>query len=214
MILVKNLKLKFTKEFYALYDINLNIKKGESVALLGEKNSGKTTLIRTLCKLEKDYTGEIYIKDIPLKKIDFSVDIEMGYVPVSPIFLDKKTVYENLKYVLKCRKISTAQIEEKINNLLIEFNIEKLKDEKINKLTLFQKYLVSLARLSLRNLELVLIDNIFEELNNNEKETIIEIIKKYYLQNKTTLVIATSSNDIAKSLTKRIIKFKLGSIEE
>ena len=214
MILVKNLKLKFTKEFYALYDINLNIKKGESVALLGEKNSGKTTLIRTLCKLEKDYTGEIYIKDIPLKKIDFSVDIEMGYVPVAPIFLDKKTVYENLKYVLKCRKISTAQIEEKINNLLIEFNIEKLKDEKINKLTLFQKYLVSLARLSLRNLELVLIDNIFEELNNNEKETIIEIIKKYYLQNKTTLVIATSSNDIAKSLTKRIIKFKLGSIEE
>lgn len=214
MILVKNLSLKFTKEFYALYDVNLEIKKGEAVALLGEEHSGKTTLLRVLCKLEKDFTGEVYIKDIPLKKVDFSLDVNMGYIPAAPVFFEKKTVYQNLQALLKSRKINKSQREEKINKLLIEYNLEKFRDEKVKNLTLFEKYVLSIARLSLREIELVLIDNIFEKLSQEEYEKICELIKKQFLQNKVTTVIATTSPSVAKDLTKRTIKFKLGSITE
>ena len=214
MILVKNLSLKFTKEFYALYDVNLEIKKGEAVALLGEEHSGKTTLLRVLCKLEKDFTGEVYIKDIPLKKVDFSLDVNMGYIPAAPVFFEKKTVYQNLQAVLKSRKINKSQREEKINKLLIEYNLEKFRDEKVKNLSLFEKYILSIARLSLREIELVLIDNIFEKLSQEEYEKICELIKKQFLQNKVTTVIATTSPSVAKDLTKRTIKFKLGSITE
>lgn len=214
MILVKNLSLKFTKEFYALYDVNLEIKKGEAVALLGEEHSGKTTLLRVLCKLEKDFTGEVYIKDIPLKKVDFSLDVNMGYIPAAPVFFEKKTVYQNLQALLKSRKINKSQREEKINKLLIEYNLEKFRDEKVKNLTLFEKYILSIARLSLREIELVLIDNIFENLSQEEYEKICELIKKQFLQNKVTTVIATTSPSVAKDLTKRTIKFKLGSITE
>ena len=214
MILVKNLSLKFTKEFYALYDVNLEIKKGEAVALLGEEHSGKTTLLRVLCKLEKDFTGEVYIKDIPLKKVDFSLDVNMGYIPAAPVFFDKKTVYQNLQALLKSRKINKSQREEKINKLLIEYNLEKFRDEKVKNLSLFEKYILSIARLSLREIELVLIDNIFEKLSQEEYEKICELIKKQFLQNKVTTVIATTSPSVAKDLTKRTIKFKLGSITE
>ncbi|MCI6573531.1 MAG: ATP-binding cassette domain-containing protein [Firmicutes bacterium] len=214
MILVKNLSLKFTKEFYALYDVNLEIKKGEAVALLGEEHSGKTTLLRVLCKLEKDFTGEVYIKDIPLKKVDFSLDVNMGYIPAAPVFFEKKTVYQNLQALLKSRKINKSQREEKINKLLIEYNFEKFRDEKVKNLSLFEKYILSIARLSLREIELVLIDNIFEKLSQEEYEKICELIKKQFLQNKVTTVIATTSPSVAKDLTKRTIKFKLGSITE
>lgn len=214
MILVKNLSLKFTKEFYALYDVNLEIKKGEAVALLGEEHSGKTTLLRVLCKLEKDFTGEVYIKDIPLKKVDFSLDVNMGYIPAAPVFFEKKTVYQNLQALLKSRKINKSQREEKINKLLIEYNLEKFRDEKLKNLSLFEKYILSIARLSLREIELVLIDNIFEKLSQEEYEKICELIKKQFLQNKVTTVIATTSPSVAKDLTKRTIKFKLGSITE
>lgn len=214
MILVKNLSLKFTKEFYALYDVNLEIKKGEAVALLGEEHSGKTTLLRVLCKLEKDFTGEVYIKDIPLKKVDFSLDVNMGYIPAAPVFFEKKTVYQNLQALLKSRKINKSQREEKINKLLIEYNLEKFRDEKVKNLSLFEKYILSIARLSLREIELVLIDNIFENLSQEEYEKICELIKKQFLQNKVTTVIATTSPSVAKDLTKRTIKFKLGSITE
>lgn len=214
MILVKNLCLKFTKEFFALYDINLEIKKGESVALVGEEHSGKTTFLRVLGKLEKDFTGEVYIKGMPVKKIDFSVDVSMGYIPATPVFFENKTVYQNLHYILKTRKFNKSDSEDKINKMLIEFNLEKLRDEKVKNLTLFEKYVLSIARLTLRDLEIVLIDNIFEKLSSEEFEKISELVKKHFLSKKLTTVVATTSNDVAKTLTKRSIKFKLGSIEE
>ncbi len=213
MIKVKNLCLKYTKEYYALYDVSFEVKKGESVALLGEENSGKTSMLRVLAGLEKPNSGEVYIKDVPLKKIDFSCDVEMGYIPATPVFFPKKTVYENLKYILKTRKYSNSEIEEKINELLINYNMEKLRDEKVCNLTLFEQYVLSIARLSFRKLDIILIDNIFEKLQPEQLEIIESMIVKEYVQNKVTTLVATTSEDIAKILTKRTIRFNLGSIE-
>lgn len=213
MVIAKNVCLKYTKEFFALYDVSFNIKKGETVAFLGEENSGKTTMLRVLAGLEKLESGEVYIKDVPLKKINFECDINMGYIPATPIFFPKKTVYENLKYVLKVRKLNKKEIEEKINKLLIDYNLEKLRDEKVKNLTMFQKYIISFARLSFRELELVLIDNIFDNLNEEQVEIILGLIKKEYISKKITTIIATTSQEIAKGMSKKVINFKLGSID-
>ena len=99
-----------------------------------------------------DITGAVHLKDIPLKKVDFSVDIDMGYVPATPVFFDKKTVYQNLQYILKARKVSKAESEEKINKLLIDFHLEKFRDEKVKNINLFEKYVLSIELLSLRHL--------------------------------------------------------------
>lgn len=212
MILVKNLYLKYIREYFALYDISLEIEDGEKVALVGEEHSGKTSLLRILAKLEKPSKGEVYIKDIPLKKVNFKYDVSAGYLPASPVFFDKKTVYENFKYILKYQKLNEADIENKINDALINFNIETLKDTKIKELTLFEKYLISIARLSFRNLELVMIDNIFDGLNEEEKGKIVAIIKEKFSDKKTTLIVATTDEKIAKELANRSIYFSNGSI--
>ncbi len=213
MIVVKNLSLKFTKEYYALYDVSFEIKKGEAVAFLGPELSGKTTMLRVLAGLEKSNAGEIYIKNMPLKKINFSCDVDMGYIPASPVFFENKTVHQNLYHLLKTRNVDTLEIEDKINKLLIEFNLEKLRDEKVKNLSLFNKYILSIARLSFRKIEIVLIDNIFDKLSDEDLDRIKELIKKEFLANKVTTIIATTSQNICKDLTKRILKFKLGSIE-
>ena len=212
MILVKNLYLKYIREYFALYDISLEIEDGEKVALVGEEHSGKTSLLRILAKLEKPSKGEVYIKDIPLKKVNFKYDVSAGYLPASPVFFDKKTVYENFKYILKYQKLNEADIENKINDALINFNIETLKDTKIKELTLFEKYLISIARLSFRNLELVMIDNIFDGLNEEEKGKIVAIIKEKFSDKKITLIVATTDEKIAKELANRNIYFSNGSI--
>ena len=212
MILVKNLYLKYIREYFALYDITMEVADGEKVALIGEEYSGKTSLLRILAKLEKPTKGEVYIKDIPLKRLNYSYDVSAGYIPASPVFFEKKTVYENFKHILKLQKLTEAEIENKINDALINFNIERLKETKVKELTLYEKYLVSIVRLSFRTLELVLIDNIFDNLSEDDREKILTLISERFLDKKITMVVATTDEKIAKRLACRKIYFSNGSI--
>lgn len=213
MIRVKNLFLKFTREYYALYDVNMDIADGESVAFVGEDDSGKTSLLRVFAKLEKPTKGEVYVKDIPLARLNYKTDISAGYVPATPVFFEKKTVYENFKYILKNWGYEEAEIESKINELIIEYAIEKLKDTKIKDLSKEEKYVLSLIRLSLRDLELLMVDNIFDNLSDTTMEVVISLIKKLK-DKKTTLIVATTKPEIAQKLCKRKIYFKDGSVAD
>lgn len=214
MISFVNVFVKYTKEFYALSNVNFNIDKGEAVALLGPKDSGKTCILRLLAGLERQEKGEIYIKDIPLEKVDYQTDISMGYIPYKANFFDKKTVYDNLKYVLDIRKVDKTTLEEKINKTIIDFRLESIADEKIYKLSLFQKYLVSIARLSFRKLDVVLIDNIFEELSQQEVKELLKLFKKYFVNKNTTVLIATSNEEIAKNIATRTLEIEYGVIKK
>ncbi len=214
MISFVNVYLKYTKEFYALTNVSLSADKGDVLALCGPKDSGKTCILRILSGLEKFDKGEVFIKDIPLEKVDFSTDVSLGLLPYKTIFFDKKTVYDNLKYVLEVRGIDKSTIEEKINEAIIDFKLESIKDVPIYKLTNFEKYLVSIARLSLRKLEICLIDNIFEELNEEEVKELVRLFKKYFINKSTLVVLATSSQELAKSLATKIAYLKYGVVEK
>ncbi len=211
MLSIKHLFLKYTREFYALYDINIEVEDGESVALVGQDDSGKTSLLRVIAKFEKPTKGEVYLKDRPLKKVNFRSDISAGYVPASPVFLENKTVYENLKYILNERKLPAEEIESKINEAVIEFSLEKIKDEKVANLSVEEKYILSLIRLSFRKLDFLMIDNIFDHLSEFYIEIIEEILQKLKTP-QTTLILATTDEKIADRFCKRKVYFKNGSV--
>ena len=211
MLKITNLFLRYTREFYALYDINIDIADNEKVAFVGEDESGKTSLIRIIAKLEKLTKGELFIRDIPIEKLDYKTDISAGYVPATPVFLEKKSVYENFKYVLKAWNFDNAEIENKINDVIIEYSLEKIKDTKIKDLSLEEKYILSLIRLSFRELDLLLVDNIFDKLSEPTLEVALSLIKSLATK-KTTLIVATTKESIAEKLCKRKIYFKHGSI--
>ena len=211
MLSIKNLNLKFTKEFYALEDINLDIEPGESVAFVGEQNSGKTTLLRVIAKLADFDQGEIYINKIPIKKIDFKTDLSVGYVPYCPVFLENKTVYENFKYILTKKGYKPADIEKMINNAIIDFSLEKIRDEKVKNIRIEDKYILSLIRLSFRKLDLLLVDNIFDEISDVYIDAILSMIKKLKTSD-TTLILACTRPEIAEKICKRKIYFEHGKI--
>lgn len=212
MISFVNVYVKYTKEFYALANVNFKADAGEVVCLLGPKDSGKTSILRLLAGLEKQDKGEIYVKDIPLEKLDYQNDISMGYIPYKANFFDKKNVYQNLKYVLDIRKIDKSQIEEKINKATIDFRLESLLHEKIYKLSLFQKYLVSIARLSFRKLDVLLIDNIFDELTKDETKEILKLLKNHFIDKSTLILFATANENIAKGIATRTLCLENGVI--
>lgn len=211
MLSVKNLNLKFTKEFYALEDINLEIDDGESVAFVGELESGKTTLLRVLAKLEDFDSGEIYFNHIPIKKVDFRTDISVGYVPYCPVFLENKTVYDNFRYILNKKGYKPAEAEKLINNAIIEYSIEKIINEKVKNIRKEDKYILSLIRLSFRKLDLLLVDNIFDEISDVYIDAILSLILKLK-ENNTTLILACTRPEIAEKICKRKIYFEHGKI--
>ncbi|MBP3431416.1 MAG: ATP-binding cassette domain-containing protein [Clostridia bacterium] len=213
MLSVKNLNLKFTKEFYALEDISLDVSPGECVAFVGEANSGKTTLLRVLAKLEEYDSGEVYINKIPLKKIDFKTDLSVGYVPYCPVFLENKTVYENFKYILHKKGVKPAEAEKLINNAIIEFSLERIRDEKVKNIRKEDKYILSLIRLTFRPLDLLLVDNIFDEISDVYIDAILSLLKKMKTAD-TTLILACTRPEIAEKMCKRKLYFEHGKIVE
>lgn len=213
MIEVKDLYLKYIREYYALYNINLKVFEGECVALTGLKHSGRTTLLRAIAGLEKYDKGEIFINGREVRNIDFSTDIELGYIPATPVFFENKTVYDNLKYVLQERKINKNDIELKINQVLIDFKIEKYKDIKIQDLDLYEKYLISFVRLSMRNLKVLLVDDIFDNLNEEEANAFVNLIKDLFVSKGVTTLVVCDNYEKVKDICTREIHFTSGSID-
>ena len=211
MLSIKNLCLKYTREYYALKDINLDVAVGETVALVGEQNSGKTSLLRVIAKLENYDSGEVYINKIPLKKVDFKTDISLGYVPYCPVFLENKTVYENFKYILNKKGVKPAEAEKMINNAIIEYSLEKIRDTKVKNIRKEDKYILSLIRLSFRPIDLLLVDNIFDDISDVYIEAILSMIKRLK-QPDTTVIIACTRPELADKIGKRKIYFENGEI--
>lgn len=213
MILVKNVYLSYTKEYYTLNNINLEVKAGEKVVLFGEKESGKSSLLRIIAGLEKATKGNVYLDNTDISKVDFKNGLSLGYIGSTGVYLKNKTLKQNLEYVLKIRKEQKEVITSKVANALIKYNMESIANTKVKDLGRFEKLKLSIARLSLRKVDIFLIDDIFENLNKKEIEELIYYINELVDVENVTSIIAVSNKKIADSLNERQVKIKFGSIE-
>lgn len=213
MIEIKNLYLSFTKEYDALHNVSLSIKDGQKVALVGDTDSGKTMLLRTIAGLEKFESGEVILKNININKIDFKQDISVGFVPKSFVLLNNKTVKENLEYVLKIRNIDRATINLKVLTALKYFGIESIQTLKVKDLSNYQKILLQLARVSMRKIDLFLIDDIFESLTDSERVNVMAKLKILLTENEnSTFIFAFRDSKFAEELNLDIVKLKYGCV--
>lgn len=213
MILVKNVYLSYTKEYFTLNNINLEIEKGSKTVLFGEQDSGKSSLLRVIAGLEKPTKGNVYLNTIDISKVDFKNDISLGYVGSAGVHLENKSVRKNLEYVLKIRKENKDVILSKVANALIKYNMEGIADKKVKELSNYDRLKLSIARLGLRKLDLLIVDDIFNGLDAKEQSKIIEFINELTEFEDVTSIIATSNKKLCEKLGNNIIKIKFGSIE-
>ena len=73
---------------------------------------------------------EIFYKNIPLSKLDFQNDVSIGYVPAVPTFLERKTVAENIEYIIKLRSKEKGFITAKLKNALVEYGLDFIENKK------------------------------------------------------------------------------------
>ncbi len=212
MLSVNNVYLKYTKEYNTLNNINLQIENGEQVILFGEKESGKSSLIRVIAGLEKATKGEVLINNINVNKINYKADVSLGYVSSLGAFLENKTVEKNLEYVLKIRKLDKELIKSKVNGVMLSNNLSGLKDRKLKDLSDFDRMRVNLARLNLRKIDFLVCDDIFENFAEADATKLAKLVMGIISTNECASIVAVSNEKLLKVIKGRIVKLKFGSI--
>lgn len=196
MLELKNVNLQYVKDYFALCGLNVKFEKGKIYNIVGEPGSGKATLLRCIAKLENSYDGIIEYNEKNIKDIDYSCQLNVGFIPEIPVLLEKKNAIENLKYVIYNRNLSRNQEEENylINQVLKSFELDEISNIKSSKLSYLNKQKIAFARLSLRQIDILLIENIFDLINEEEITQIKDYILKYFVNENSIIILASSKN--------------------
>ena len=213
MVNLTNVYLSYTKEYYTLFDISLDVADGKTVIIHGGEESGKSSLLRVIAGFEKPTSGTVTIKGQPSDKVDYKNSCNMGYLPQEGVFKENKTVYENLKLPLKFRKVDKDIAEIRINNAIKTYDLETLKNVRLRDLQAFDRIKVALARFSLRNIELFVVDDVFSTVIGMDNiKKIAKYLNDLIKNNNATAIIACSSQDVVKLFKGEVVRLEQGSI--
>jgi len=198
----------------ALNDVSLQIRSGEILTLLGPNGSGKSTLLRILALLEKPSKGEVYFQNEKVTDRNmFRMRLESTMV-FQKTTLFSTTVYNNVAYGLKIRKMSKNRVNEEVGRALRLARLEGFEKRQAKKLSGGEQQRVALARALALNAKLMLLDEPTANLDPKNALIIEETIADANRELKTTIVMATHNMFQAKNLPNRIALINDGKISE
>ena len=160
---ISNLVKRFGK-FTAVSDVNITVNDGEFVFLLGPSGCGKTTTLRMLAGLEMPTEGRIEIGD---RNVTY---LKPRYRNVGMVFQDyglyrHMTVFENIAYPLRVRRMTRAQIAQKVGDVATMMQITEALQRKPDQLSAGQLQRVAIARMLVRDADIFLMDEPMSHLD-------------------------------------------------
>jgi putative ABC transport system ATP-binding protein len=202
---------------WLLRRINLEIKPGEFVTIMGPSGAGKTTLLSILGMLDDEWSGEYYFLEQPVHKMNRKQRSELnkrniGFVFQSYHLLDNLTVQENIDVPLSYRDIPRVQRAAMVGDILDRFQIVGKKDLYPNQLSGGQQQLVGVARAVAGNPKLILADEPTGNLHSGQAKEIMELFRKLNEQGTTIIQVTHSESNAAYG--NRIVQLKDGWIVE
>lgn len=204
-------------EFQALKDINIEIKQGEFVSIVGSSGSGKSTLLYVLSTLDTDYKGHIYFDgdDLSLKSKNELAEIrnqKIGFVFQFHYLLPEFTVLENV--CLPAFKLARFSEEEIRENAYKKLDLLGLRDQalkKANKLSGGQQQRVAIARALINEPKIIFGDEPTGNLDSKNSQNVFEIFKELKETFNQSIVVVTHDMHFAER-TDRIITLKDGEV--
>ena len=211
-----NLKYQIDKDnISVLKDINLTIKKKETISIVGESGSGKTSLIMLIGGLERATSGKIFFQDQELTKLNEDKVSEIRKKNIGIIFqsfylIPNYTAVENVCLTLELNKFKNPEKEAKI--LLERFGLEHRFNNLPSQLSGGEQQRVAIARAIAMKPQLILADEPTGNLDTENSIMISEILFKYVKEEGSSLIMVTHDQKLA-SKAKRKIKIKDGKIK-
>lgn len=207
---LRNISKRF-RDVVAVDNINLDINPGELFTLLGPSGCGKTTTLRIIAGLEKPDSGKVYIDDIDVTNVP-PYKRGAGMVFQNYALWPHMTVFDNIAYGLKIRKLPKREIEERVKWVLKLVRLEGLEERYPTQLSGGQQQRVALARALVIEPRVLLLD---EPLSNLDAKLRVEMrseLKNLQRELKITTIYVTHDQEEAMVLSDRLAVMNEGKI--
>lgn len=201
-----------------LHGVCLNIKSGETIALLGRSGSGKSTLLNVISGIDKADTGTVIVDGIDLTALsDHDSTLfrrkNIGFIYQFFNLIPTLTASENVALVLELNGYSAAQIREKTNKLITAVGLERQKNKFPDQMSGGEQQRVAIARALVHSPKLVLADELTGNLDAESGEKILGLLQDLMEKNRSTLLLVTHSLAVANT-ADRIVTLENGLLLE
>ena len=215
MIKIEKLS-KFYGDTQILFDINLEVKKGEIFAIVGHSGAGKSTLLRCINGLESYQGGSLKVFDKEIKNLDETqqrhLRRDVGMIFQHFALMARKNVFENVATPLKFWGYKSDETEKRVRELLNLVGLESKAKSYPRELSGGQKQRVAIARALALNPKILLSDEATSALDPNTTNQILELLEKINKELDISVVIVTHEMEVVKSIAKRAILLEGGKI--
>ena len=213
MIRLNDIVVKFG-DFTALHGINVHVKEGEFFTFLGPSGCGKTTTLRTLTGFIEPAEGTVIVggKDITHVPIE---DRHIGIVFQSYALFPTMTVYDNIAFGLKIKKMKKAEVDKRVREIAkkVDLSDEQLK-KAVSQLSGGQQQRVAIARALVTGPAIICMDEPLSNLDAKLRVQLRNELKKMQKDFGITTIYVTHDQEEALTLSDRIAVFNSGVIEQ
>ena len=213
MIELNNIVVKFG-DFTALHDINVEVKEGEFFTFLGPSGCGKTTTLRTITGFIEPVSGTVMVNDrdithVPIEKRN------IGIVFQSYALFPTMTVYDNIAFGLKVKKMKKPEIDRKVREIAKKVDLSDEQLEKaVSQLSGGQQQRVAIARALVTGPAIICMDEPLSNLDAKLRVQLRNELKKMQKEFGITTIYVTHDQEEALTLSDRIAVFNKGYIEQ
>ena len=205
MIDAKNINVKFGKR-QILKDLNLKVKKGEYISIIGKSGAGKSTLLNVISTLEKEYSGNVFYENKDIRDYnDFEIsnlrNKKIGFIFQNFNLLEDFTVIENIMLPGRLTKIDEMELKKKALELINKFELDLTINQYPNELSGGEKQRVAIARALINKPKIIFADEPTGNLDSRMSIEISNILSKLN-QEGQTIVMVTHNEELAKSSNK------------
>ena len=224
MLRIENLEKRYQTGDLALNNVNLEIPRGQVMALIGPSGAGKSTLIRCVNRLVQPTSGKIYLGDLELTQLGSSdlrrARTRMGMIFQEYALVERLSVMENvlsgrLGYVgfwrSFLRKFPQSDIDEAFH-LLERVGLDHMADKRADELSGGQRQRVGICRALIQNPDLLLVDEPTASLDPKTSRQIMRLICELCKERQLAAIINIHDVLLAQMFSKRIVGLQLGTI--
>ena len=213
MIRLNNIVVKFG-DFTALHGIDVHVKEGEFFTFLGPSGCGKTTTLRTITGFIEPAEGTVVVKGRDITRVPIE-DRNIGIVFQSYALFPTMTVYDNIAFGLKVKKVKKAEIDQKVRQIAkkVDLSDEQLA-KAVSQLSGGQQQRVAIARALVTGPAIICMDEPLSNLDAKLRVQLRNELKKMQKDFGITTIYVTHDQEEALTLSDRIAVFNKGFIEQ